>query len=183
MSATWSSAVVHEQGDVAREVDRRRLLYRIVTGLFVVGVVLTALDAVDALDVWGVDDATYSADSGAYELEVRVGTVSRPGLATPFVVSVRHRGGFDRPIRLAVDQRYMALWDANGFVPTPAEETADGTRVIYQFAAPPAGDRFVMQYDGRIEPAAQTGRDGFVALLDASGAEIVRVDFETRLMP
>jgi hypothetical protein len=45
------------------------------------------------------------------------------------------------------------------------------------------GDTLLASYDARIEPAAQEGRGGAVAVLDADDAVIVQVDFTTRVWP
>ena len=59
--------------------------------------------------------------------------------------------------------------------------TDDG-RVIWEFDAP-EGDELLVSYDARIEPAAQEGRRGSVALLGEGGVVLVQVDVTTRLMP
>ena len=40
-----------------------------------------------------------------------------------------------------------------------------------------------MTYDARIEPAAQSGRDGTVAVLDEDDGVLVQLDFTTRVLP
>ena len=52
--------------------------------------------------------------------------MSRPALATPFDIRVDADGGFDEPVRIAVDQAYLRLWDENGLVPAPRRETVHG---------------------------------------------------------
>ena len=127
-----------------------------------------ALGVVDALgwwDTYGVGDATVRATGGGYDLAVRYPTVSRPALASPFEIIVTRAGGFDGPITLAVDQAYIEMWDENGLVPAPAAETSRGDLIEWEFD-PPSGDTLTIWYDARIEPAAQSGRDGSVAVLE-----------------
>ena len=108
--------------------------------------------------------------------------MSRPALATPFDIEVHRAGGFDGPVRIAVDQEYLRMWDENGLVPAPSAETVMGPWVVWEFD-PPIGDTLFVSYDARIEPAAQEGRSGAVAVLDDDDAPIVQVDFTTRVWP
>ena len=108
--------------------------------------------------------------------------MSRPALATPFDIEVHQPGGFDGPVRIAVDQEYLRMWDENGLVPAPSAETVMGPWVVWEFD-PPIGDTLLVSYDARIEPAAQQGRSGAVAVLDDDDAVVVQVDFTTRVWP
>jgi hypothetical protein len=174
---------VHLDRDDGRHVRRaRRILYATTTSVLGAIVGLAAIDALGVIDVYGVDTAHVRAAAGDLELDVRYGTVSRPGLATPFEVTVTRAGGFDEPVVLAVDAEYLSLWDENGLDPEPSASTADGSAVVWEFD-PPRGDSLVITYDARIEPAAQWGKAGRVAVLDADGLEIVAVTFTTRLLP
>jgi hypothetical protein len=74
------------------------------------------------------------------------------------------------------------MWDENGLDPGPAEETADATTTYWTFD-PPAGDTLRISFDARIEPAAQTGERGSVAVLDDDGSPLARVEFETTVLP
>ena len=74
------------------------------------------------------------------------------------------------------------MWDENGLVPAPSAETVMGPWVVWEFD-PPIGDTLLVSYDARIEPAAQEGRSGAVAVLDEDDAVIVQVDFTTRVWP
>lgn len=160
---------------------RRRLLYGTTT------LALTAvlgLGVVDGLGWWhayGVASATVRASGDGYELEVRYGAVSRPALATPFEITVRNPEGFDGPVVLAVAADYLAMWDVNGIVPAPSSEGARGDLVEWEFD-PPEGTELAVAYDGRIEPAVQSGRDGTVALV-VDGEVVAQVSFRTRVMP
>ena len=162
--------------------DKRRLGY-LVTTLFLSGVMLVAvLDALPSVALLGVDSQTTRASGGGIDLAVTYGEVSRPALATPFDIEVHRSGGFDGPVQVAVDQEYLRMWDENGLVPAPSAETVMGPWVVWEFD-PPVGDTLHITYDARIEPAAQEGRRGAVAVLDADDAVLVQVDFTTRVWP
>ena len=45
------------------------------------------------------------------------------------------------------------------------------------------GDEVVVELDGRLEPAVQSGRSGTIALVDAAGRALVEVDVATRVLP
>ena len=47
---------------------------------------------------------------------------------------------------------------------------------------PPPGDTLAIAYDARIEPAAQSGRDGTVAVLE-DDRPVVHVEFHTAVRP
>jgi len=167
--------------DTPGRLRRRRIGYGAATAMLTAVMALGVVDAVGWLDVYGVDTARVRASGGGYELEVQYGTVSRPALATPFEIVVTRAGGFAGPVTVAVDERYLELWDANAIVPAPSGEISADDWVRWEFD-PPAGDVLRIFYDGRIEPAAQSGRSGRVAVLD-DGTPVVEVDFHTRVLP
>ena len=65
------------------------------------------------------------------------------------------------------------MWDENGLVPAPSAETTRGEWVEWEFD-PPDGDELTVFYDARIEPAAQSGRSGEVAVLEDGVPVVVR---------
>jgi hypothetical protein len=154
------------------------------TTLFLAGLMaLVALDAVGSTALLGVDSRTVEAEGdGGLRLAVTYGEASRPALATPFDIEVTRPGGFEGPVRIAVDQEYLRMWDENGLVPAPSAETVMGPWVVWEFD-PPIGDTLLVSYDARIEPAAQEGRSGAVAVLDPDDRTLARVDFTTRVWP
>jgi hypothetical protein len=147
------------------------------TAVMVVGLI----DAFGWADTYGVDTDHVEASGGGYDLSVRYGTVSRPALATPFEITVTRSEGFDQPVTLAVDSSYLEMWDENGLVPAPSAETTRGEFVEWEFD-PPAGTELSVFYDARIEPAAQSGRGGSVAVLE-DGSPVVSVEFHTKVLP
>jgi len=164
-----------------RNLRRRRRGYAVTTGLLALLMLLAAADAVEPVAIFGVDSAEARASGDGYDLTVRYAEVSRPALATPFEIEVHRDGGFDGPVTVAVDQDYVKLWDENGLYPAASSETSDGRWILWEFD-PPDGDTLRIVYDARIEPAAQQGRDGAVAIVD-DGVHVARVDFHTRIWP
>jgi hypothetical protein len=174
--------VVHiEEG--AKVLRRRRILYATCSATLAAIMLLAVLDAVTSVAVYGVETERTRASSGGYELGVRYGSVTRPALATPFDIEVTRSGGFDGPVTVAVSSDYLAMWDANGLDPEPAESTRDSRFTYWTFEPPADGDTLEVSFDARIEPAVQHGRKGTVAVLDASGAVAVDVEFETWVWP
>ena len=181
---TDTVAVVHPETADGRTRIRMRRFASWVTFLLLAGVIGSAVaDGLDVVDVWGVDTATVSAagpDQTA--LRVRYPTVTRPALASPFVIEVTRQGGFEQDIELAVDAHYLELWDLNGIFPSPAEERSDGSRVIWTFD-PPDGEVLRVSYDARIEPGAQLDRRRGVVTLLEGGEPSIAVRFTTKVRP
>lgn len=162
---------------------RRKFGYGLTAALLTALVGAAVVDAATPIGIYGVQSRRVSATAAdGQHLEVRYATVSRPAIATPFDIEVTSPGGFDGPVTVAVRSEYLAMWDENGLDPSPSEETADAESTLWTFE-PPDGDVLRIAFDARIEPAAQNGEDGRVALLDESGAEVVAVDFRTRVLP
>ena len=106
----------------------------------------------------GVRTSTTSTEMpDGTQVEVHYGRITRPGLATPWSVTVHRDGGFSGPIVVRSTSAYFDLFDENGLDPDPAAATQDGEMVIWEFDPPP-GDTFRLSFDARIEPAAQWGR-------------------------
>ena len=178
--------VAHDADLLSPEVQERsirtsRIGYALTTALLTAVIGVTAIDGIGGVHVFGVDSDTVSAAGGGYELTVTYGAVARPALATPFDIDVHRDGGFDAPITIAVDRRYMRIWDENGLYPAPSAEYNTADEVVWEFD-PPAGDDLHVTYDGRIEPALQSGRSGTVAVIEGTQA-VAEVEFHTRVWP
>lgn len=169
----------HPQSE--RALRGRRALYALTSLALSAIMLLAVLDGFGIVDAYGVDSATVTRRDGGYELSVRYGTLSRPGLATPFDIEVTRDGGFDGPVTVGVSHDYLRLFDENGLYPTPSAETTSGDLVLWEFD-PPEGDTLSFSYDARIEPASQQGEEGMVAILE-DGAVAAVVTFRTRLRP
>jgi hypothetical protein len=181
-SDTFKPSVRIDAEEGAHVWRKRRALYASVSFVLVAIVVLAVLDGLGVFDVYGVDSDHVRAEGGGYSLDVQYPTVSRPGLAAPFQVTVGRPGGFDDQVRVAVDRHYLAIWDENGVDPQPDSEAGTSDDVVWEYD-PPDGDVIVVDFDARIEPATQRGHSGRVALLDDAGDEIVSVEFSTRVLP
>jgi hypothetical protein len=160
---------------------KRRVLYGLTTAALTIIMGLGVVDAIGWWHTYGVASTTISTAEAGYELEVLYGEVTRPALATPFEITVRRPGGFSEPIVIAVDRRYLAMWDENGVVPNPSSQSVRGPWVEWEFD-PPGGTTLTVTYDGRIEPAVQRGRDGAVALV-VEDELVAQARFHTRVMP
>lgn len=174
MAKERSSSTIPEEpsrGRVARARMGRRL------GIGVLGLFL----ALGAINVFGVRSDRVSASGGGYELTVTYAAMSRPGLATPWNVEVRRRGGFEGPITIATTLDYLNMFDENGLDPDPSSSTATDELVIWEFE-PPDGDTLGITFDARLEPAVQSGRSGETSVL-VDGEAVVRVGYTTRVMP
>ncbi len=158
--------------------QRRSVWYR---RLFAVA--LTVFVIAGAANAFGVRHAEVFDESGGYELTVRYGSDTRPGLATLWEVQVRHAGGFDAPVTLATTASYFGAFDENGLDPDPDKAYGEGEAIVWEFD-PPAGDVFSLSFDARIEPSQQlTTFPARTALLDEKGDEIVAVSYQTRVWP
>ncbi len=170
-----------DRDEGARRYRNHRWTYAVFRVFLVVLVGSAVLDTASEVDVWGPATDTVRASGGGYELAVRYPTVSRPALATPFDIVVRREGGFSGPLDIAIDPNWFEMWDFQSLNPHPSEETADPTRLIWTFE-PPDGEVLRIFFDGRIQPAEQSGRSGYVAVLD-DGVAVAQVTFTSAVRP
>ncbi|MDQ1402439.1 MAG: hypothetical protein QOG03_755, partial [Actinomycetota bacterium] len=133
--------------DIARQVRARRgrRVFAVALGLFLL---------LGALGFYGVRSRTVTATGGGYELSVTYGSVSRPGLATPWSFEVTRAGGFPDGLTVAVTSKYFDAFDENGLGPAPVEETVDGDLTIWRFG-PTRSETLSVSFDARIEPGVQ----------------------------
>lgn len=164
-----------------RALRRRRTLYDTVTLSIVLVLGAATLDGLDLVDAVGVDvvSTTATASDGT-RLTVDHPSVTRPGLAGPLRITV---SGLDDgvPVRIRVDRRYLSIWDQNALTPTPERESSADGGVVWEFES--TGAELVVELDGRLEPAVQSGRSGTISLVDAAGTVLVEVAVETRVLP
>jgi hypothetical protein len=149
----------------------RRVLVAALMGVLVLAVA----------NLLGMRTESVTATGGGYRLSVTYGSVSRPGLATPWGVEVHRPGGFDGPITIATTRRYLMLFDHNVFYPDPAGVTATRDRLIFEFDPPP-GEVFRVTMDGRIEPTEHVGQSSETSVL-VDGLAVVTVSYTTRVVP
>jgi hypothetical protein len=155
--------------------------YRATTAALSVLMLLTLLDGLSVVDVFGPDKATHTASADGYTLSVTAATVTRPALATPFEIRVRRSGGFDVPVEVAIERDYLLLFDYQRMHPEPSSERTAGDFTVLEFD-PPDGDELVVSFDWRMEPAVQTGRDVTVAVVEG-GRHLVEVTSDLRVWP
>ncbi len=102
--------------DPSRRWDRFESGLRAFLMALVTGVVVLAMTGVT-----GVSTATATASSRQIRVEVRHASVTRPGLATPFSVTVEPLGdeAFPTTLEIGVPTEFLAMFDENGLHPTP----------------------------------------------------------------
>ena len=149
----------------------RRLLVALLTAIVVAG----------AAGLFGVRSSEATASAGGWTLSVTYASVARAGLDVPWKVDARRDGGFTGPVTLAVTADYFDIYEEQGLDPAPADETADGERLLWTFDPPP-GDELAIDFDAYIQPSSQLGASGQVTVLDG-GNEVVTVPFRTWLVP
>lgn len=165
-----------QPADIPRQVRARaaRRVFVVALGLFLL---------LGALGFYGVRTRTVTASGGGYELSVKHGSVSRPGLATPWSFEVRRAGGFPDGLTVAVTSSYFDAFDENGLGPAPVEETVDGDLTIWRFS-PTRSETLSVSFDARIEPGVQlTTARGELSVLGPNGQAVVTVGFKTFVMP
>lgn len=129
----------------------------------------------------GVRSATTSTEmADGTAVEVHYGRITRPGLATPWAVTVHRAGGFSGPIVVRSTSAYFDLFDENALDPDAAAATQDGEMIIWEFDPPP-GDTFRVSFDARIEPGAQWGR-GATTEVEVDG-DVATLSYYTWVLP
>jgi hypothetical protein len=190
--AKTGRSIVAEAEDLARRPDvdfvptapEETNLSRLVRSRAVRRVFMTLLFAFLAVGLagrLGVRTRTTTVRGGGYELTVTYGQVSRAGLATPWSLRIHHPGGFDGPVTVSSNSKYLDMFDENGFDPDPTSSTATADEVIWQFE-PPAGDTLAVSLDARIEPGVQSGRTAETSVL-VDGKPVVTARYKTWIMP
>jgi hypothetical protein len=150
--------------------------------LRLVGLVLLAVFVVaGALGVMGVRSNTVTATAASgTRLTVTFASVTRPGLATPWDVTIERPGGFDGPVTVRTSSSYLAAFDENGLDPDPESATTDADELIWEFL-PPVGDTLVVSFDARWEPGVQWRRQGTTTV--TLGGEMLSVSYTTWVWP
>lgn len=163
--------------DVSTEELRRARRYRRL------GIGALSLFVVAGLfNLLGVRTGTVSAAAAGYDLSVEYEEVTRPGLASEWIVQVRREGGFDEAVTLVTDATYFDRFDFNQHYPEPASVLPRGEEVLLVFEEI-EGEVLRVAFDGRASPtfvfALARGSTG----LEVGGREIARVDYTTVVMP
>jgi hypothetical protein len=129
----------------------------------------------------GVRTSTDSTTEDGWTLTLQHAAIARAGLDVPWQVTIDHPDGFGKELTIAVTGDYFDIFETQGFNPEPSEETRDGDTRYLTFTAPP-GDTFTVAYDAYIQPSAQSGRSGTVAVM-VDGRRVSELDFRTRVLP
>ena len=159
----------------------RRFSYAAGTVLMAAIILVPMSDSANLGTTVGISTGRVTSTAEGYRLEVRYPAVTRPALATPFDIRIESADGFNWPIQVALSWDWLEMWDENSWYPTPSSAYGNDDKFVMEFDPPP-GNALRVIYDARIQPAQQSGRSGYVALLD-NDQEITRVSFRTRVMP
>lgn len=161
---------------------KRHVLYIAFTVIVSAVVVFGVLEALIGTPGYGIDSGTAHASAEGTSLAVRYAHATRGQLASPFEVTVRRDGGFDGRVTLAISRTYLDLFLTNGVSPSAESETSTADAVLMTFDPPPAGDTMGITWDVVAKPSSFfTSRDGFVSVVDATGAPVVTATFTTRV--
>lgn len=134
-----------------------------------------------ALGLLGVRTQTDTVEGGGYSLSLEHAVVARAGLDVPFQVTVRHPGGFEKSLTLAITGDYFDIYETQGFTPDASASTRDADTLYLTFDTPP-GDTFTVSYDAYIQPSSQLGRSGTISV-ESGGRPAATLDFATHLLP
>lgn len=146
---------------------RREKRLNLLGVLLVVAVVVLAL-----FGMAGVRTATATVDSGGYTLEVLHASITRPGLATPFQVTVGSDGApLPESVTLRTSSSYLSIFDEHGLTPTPTSTHSDSEWTWWTFRPPEGSHELSVVLDARLEPSVQWRRDATVTLVTGGGAE------------
>lgn len=150
-------------------------LRRVATALLTLGVVA------GAAGFFGVRQDHVVATDGGLTLTVDFPSLARAGNDAAFAVTVTDADGLGEKVELALDRRYLDLWESQRFYPEPSEETSDGDRVVLTFDAPEDGTTMTIRFDAYLQPAALSGADGVVEATVAGRSTTAR--FTTVVVP
>ncbi|WP_426563775.1 hypothetical protein ACPPVT_21070 [Angustibacter sp. McL0619] len=110
-----------------------------------------------ATGLLGVRSTTTTASAHGYTASFTHAAVARAGWDVPWRLRIRHPGGFDGPVTVAVTGRSFDIFETQRFWPEPSAETRGGEFVYLTFDPPP-GDTLLIDYDAYVQPSAQVGR-------------------------
>lgn len=149
-----------------------------------VGIVaLIALVLAALAGALGPRAATTTASGGGYELSVRHGQITRPGLPVPLEITVERAGGFDGPVTVSVSRALLDRLDFNNWSPNADGESVGPDRVEYEFT-PPRGDELHVLLDARTAPGQLPSlRRYAVAVVDSGGAVLAEATFRMAVLP
>jgi hypothetical protein len=142
---------------------------------------LSLVIALGAVNLLGPRIVATSATAGGTTVTVTYAQVTRPGLATPWIVEVRRPGGFDGPVTVTTTADYFDGFDYNVLYPEPSSTASRGERVVFSFEPPP-GAVLQVRFDGRATPTWTLVRDA-VTTVAGGGIDAVSVSYRTIFLP
>lgn len=146
-------------------------------GLLAVGFVVV----LGLLGMLGPRFRTVAASSNGTSVEVTYASVTRPGLATTWLVEVRRPGGFAGPITIATTTTYFDGFDFNALYPDPDRTSSRGDLVAFTFE-PPRGEVFRVRFDGRATPTWTLWRTA-TTIVTGEGLGETSVVYRTVFLP
>jgi hypothetical protein len=123
---------------------------------------------------------TAARGDGGLEIALDYSRVTRPGLASPWTLTVTRPGGFDGPIEVRTTAAYLRAFDDNAIEPEPDGQTSDGETVVWTFE-PPSGDTLTVNLDASLEPGVQWRRAGTTTV--STGGATAEAAYTTWVMP
>lgn len=137
-----------------------------------------------AAGAFGVRSDEVTATGGGYQLTVAYAQVTRPGVGTPWIIEVRHPGGFPTGlVTVAVTSEYADAFEELQPVPDPLESVTDRSRTIWSFQPPAESDTMTISLSGRIQPSLQLVTKRAVTSVLVDGRPAVSVRFRTFITP
>lgn len=143
--------------------------------------VLIAIVVAGLLGLLGDRDGRRSAEADGHTLTLAYPQSARTGLDRPWELVVVSEDGFGPEITLAVTADYFEFYEHQGIDPEPSDVTRDGEYLYWTFTAP-EGDTFRVSVDHYVQPAAQVGGSGTVALI-LDGERVAPIEFATFVFP
>jgi hypothetical protein len=143
--------------------------------------VLAAFVVLGMAGLFGSRTDAVSASGGGYTLTVVYPRITRPGLPDRWIYTVRHPGGFDRPVVITTTMVYLNLFDLTGIQPDASSQTSNGTDVVWTFDQPD-GDLFSVQFDAATETGIHEVPAATAAVV-VDGRPVVQVQFRTVVIP
>lgn len=157
---------------------------RAASRLFVLLLLLTAIAG--ATGLLGGHTSKAEAAGGGYHLTLSYPGTTRPGLDAFWELRVVHDGGFKGQLTIAVTGDYFDLFETQGFYPTPAATTRDGSSVYLRFTPPRQGDTFAVMFDSYLQPYVAPSNllanDATVAVVD-HGRRVAVIHYRTMVLP
>lgn len=163
--------------------SRRGAWGRRTFALVLAGILVLAL-----LNVFGVRTGSVSARGSVSDTElvltVDYAEVSRPGLATPWSVTVEAVDGGVLPPSFTLDtaSTYLAQFDENGLDPEPTDSFQDDEWSSWTFEPSDGATVLTVSFDARLEPGIRWGERGVTRLL-VDDRLVLAVDYRTWIWP